>query len=111
MGWMSFLKRLRNWRAFDRWALEIAQRSQDSVWQQVKLRVMSMPLAEARGYVRARSLPIVQKTLSAVATGEPDVANLDRQALLLAASDQVASLILRNLPKVTAGRRPIGKAA
>ena len=111
MGWLSFVKRLRHRRTFDRWALEIAQRSQDSVWQRVQARAASMPPAEARGYIRARSLPIVQKTWALLAATEPGAGQLDRQSLLLAASDQVAGLILRNLPKVTAGRRPIRKAA
>lgn len=111
MNWHSFVARLRHRRVFDRWALEIAQRSQDLVWDRVQLRAVEMCASEARGYIRARSLPIVQRTMAAIAAVESAISDLDRHALLLAASDHVASLILRNLPKVSTRRQPIRKAA
>jgi hypothetical protein len=68
---------LRNWFQDDRTlralAAEAARRCETAVWQHVGPRASTMPLAEARGYVRARSAGIVRHQVELVLLGRPEL--------------------------------------
>lgn len=55
-------------------AADAARRCETAVWQQVGERASTMPLAEARGYVRARSAAIVERQVELALLGSPHVA-------------------------------------
>ena len=59
MSLFAFLTRSRD-RHIAQMAREIASQAQPSVWDQVRQRIFDMNLAEARGYVRARSAAVVR---------------------------------------------------
>jgi hypothetical protein len=69
MGIWNFLERRRTARKAAMLASEIAQRSVAPVLGRVKRRAATMRNAEARGYVRARSLEIVHREMAALQKG------------------------------------------
>ncbi|REK13009.1 MAG: hypothetical protein DWQ37_10315 [Planctomycetota bacterium] len=69
MGLWNFFSKRRNARKAALISSEVAQRSVGPVLGRVRRRAASMRISEARGYVRARSLEIVHRELSAVQKG------------------------------------------
>jgi hypothetical protein len=70
-------------------AAEAARRCETAVWQHVGARASTMPLAEARGYVRARSARIVRRQVDLVVLSRPELsatthARINEDALELA---------------------------
>ena len=88
MGLRAILK---SWFQDDRtlraMAADAARRCETAVWQHVGPRASTMPLAEARGYVRARSAGIVRKQVELVLLAKPDLAPKTRLRIQIEAHD------------------------
>lgn len=83
MGLRSFLQRwIRDDRTLRAVATDVARRCETAIWQQVAARASTMPLAEARGYVRARSAGIVRRQVDLVLLSRGDVAESSRTRIL-----------------------------
>jgi hypothetical protein len=82
-----------------RLAGEIADRSFDPLWARLNVLAMSMPHDEARGYVRARALPIVDAELCAAVRGKPLPAGISRAELFAQALDAVVIATVRELAR------------
>jgi hypothetical protein len=89
-------------RALDAAAREIADLCLDEVCRAVSERVFRMGLGEARGYIRARSMPQVRRHSPAVLNKLADLPAGWEPLVLSRAADCVAPLALR---RITA-RRP-----
>jgi len=64
MNWLTRIRTRISRRQVKRWAESIAERCWLRVWQRVADRVGEMPLAEARGYVRARAVAVVRRQVA-----------------------------------------------
>jgi hypothetical protein len=109
MGLRSILQR---WFGDDRTAralsLEAARRCETAVWQRVGDRATTMPLAEARGYVRARGAAIVRRQVELVLLSHPETSAVSRvQVLELALEAAVVRAVdvLRTRSVMPAPRR------
>lgn len=112
MGIWSFFERRRTARIAANLASEVAQRSIGPVLGRVKRRAGTMRNAEARGYVRARSLEIVHRELAAVQKGREKLAPATQTEIVSLATEAVMVRVLaelRNLPAES--RKPERKAA
>lgn len=94
-------------------AVELAKRSWPRIWERVQGRAASMTLAEARGYVRAHSAPIVQEMVTAALRNQPALES-QRAAIVERTTDEVLEQataeihrVLRNHPAA----RPAARAA
>lgn len=103
---------LRRWIGDDRTlrslAVEAARRCETAVWQKVGQRASTMPLAEARGYVRARSAPIVRRQVELVLVSQPDVVASRRSRVVEQALDAAvvrAIEVMRTRSAVPVARR------
>lgn len=92
MGIWSFLERRRTAKKAAMISSEVAQRSVAPVLGRVKRRAATMRNAEARGYVRARSLEIVHRELAAMQKGH---AKLDPTLQTEIVSQATEAVILR----------------
>jgi hypothetical protein len=81
-GFMGLRAILKSWFQDDRMlramASDAARRCETAVWQHVGPRASTMPLAEARGYVRARSAGIVRRQVELVLLGRPELSTPTR---------------------------------
>jgi hypothetical protein len=68
-------------------AADAARRCETAVWQHVGPRASTMPLAEARGYVRARSAGIVRRQVELVLLERPELAATTRLRIQTEAHD------------------------
>ena len=59
--WLQLLRDRTMLRQTKRQALAIANESQQAVWHRVQNSIYTMPIAEARGYVRARSAAVIRE--------------------------------------------------
>ena len=96
-SWLDTLSEVLGTRRVRVAAAEIAQASCHSLWEQVERRVRTMPLAEARGYVRAKSRPLIRSQVDRSlrldrGLGEWARTNLSRQA-----TDEVVELVVNVL--------------
>jgi len=66
MVWLErIVRRIKNVHLTDV-ALEIATRKRNTAWDRIAKRVVSMPVAEARGYIRARVASLVSDEVDRV---------------------------------------------
>jgi hypothetical protein len=106
MGIWSFLERRRTARKAAMLSSEIAQRSVAPVLGRVKRRAATMRNAEARGYVRARSLEIVHRELAALQKGREKLAPALATEIVSLATEAVIVRVLAELRSVPAEVRP-----
>ncbi len=59
--WLQLLRDRTMLRQTKRQALTIANESQRAVWDRVQNSIYTMPISEARGYVRARSAAVIRE--------------------------------------------------
>lgn len=88
MGLRAFLDRwFQDDRTLRALAADAARRCETAVWQHVGSRASSMPLAEARGYVRARGAAIVRRQVDLVLLSRPQLAEASRARITTEALD------------------------
>lgn len=69
MGWWHWMLRWAEGVDLETLANRLVKNSQEAVWQRVQSRIVDMSLAEARGYVRARSVGIIETGVGSLSTG------------------------------------------
>jgi hypothetical protein len=106
MGILSFLKRRRNARYAARAAKEVAERSYAAVLGRVRRRATTMRTAEARGYVRSRSLEIVHRELAAVHNGHIKLDPAIQTEIISQATEAVVVRVLAELRSVPKAGKP-----
>jgi hypothetical protein len=100
MGIFGFLARRRTARTVEQSAAEVARRSYQPVMDRVRRRASAMRIAEARGYVRARSLDIVHRELSALHGGKIPHDPATQTQIISRATDAVVASVLAGLRSV-----------
>jgi hypothetical protein len=112
MGIWNFFSRRRLARKAAEIASEVAARSVQPVLGRVRRRAVTMRIAEARGYVRARALEIVHRELAVLQKGREKLdPALQTEIVGQAVESVLASVMadLRSVPK--AARAPERRAA
>lgn len=87
-------------------AVEISNRCLPEVWQRVRERVAPMSLAEARGYIRARSLMVVRREVETATAHDATVAAYDRHELSDLVIERVVKLAVQETLE-SSRRRPV----
>jgi hypothetical protein len=92
MALFDFWSALFNTRYVGVVAAEVAQTAHDSVWTLVSVRVHTLGEAEAKGYTRARAMPVVQELAAEAIRQSPHLGDwaqtdLVEQSLKLLADD------------------------
>ncbi len=100
MGIWSFFTRRRQARRIAQAATEVAQRSYGPVMDRVRRRAGTMRIAEARGYVRSRSLDIVHRELAAIHGGKIPLDPATQTMIISRATETVVAGILAELRSV-----------
>jgi hypothetical protein len=111
MGIWSFLERRRTARKAAMISSEVAQRSVAPVLGRVRRRVATMRNAEARGYVRARSLEIVHRELAAWQKGREKLAPALTTEIVSLATEAVIVRVLAELRSAPAEARSAERRA
>jgi len=111
MGILSFFTRRRQARIIAQAAGEIAARSHEAVLSRVKRRATTMRVAEARGYVRSRSLEIVHRELAAVHNGRIPFDPATQTAIISQATEAVVIRVLAEMRAVPQAARPAQRRA
>lgn len=94
MEWKNLLAGLRVRGDLESLADQVASRSRTAAWNASHARALGMRLSEARGYMRAKSGPVLRAELAAVAAGRPELsAALQREVFELAGERLVKTLI------------------
>jgi hypothetical protein len=78
-------------------AERVAGRSRMAVWQRVKNDVATLAPVEARGYIRARALPIVKDETSRLIDQEGGRISRLREPIVSAATESLISTIIAQL--------------
>jgi hypothetical protein len=109
MGIFSFFARRRRARLIEQSAAEVAQRSYRGVMDRVRRRAATMRVAEARGYVRSRSLDIVHRELAALHNGKIPLDPATQTQIISKATDSVVASVLAELRSVPPAVKPATK--
>jgi hypothetical protein len=75
----------------------IAQCSQEAVWQRVNHRAGTMGLSEARGYIRARSAAVVALEVDRATVADAALSRDDAETLRRMAGEIVVSRVIREM--------------
>ena len=97
MGPLGIFSSGRNARLLADLSVEVAVRSQDTVWTLVSEQAPSLPPGEARGYTRARARQTLERHAKLVLRGYPEASQRLREQVLVSALDQVVSMVMRKL--------------
>lgn len=82
MHWSNLLRRLSGAARLEEVADQSAARARHAVWDRVKKQVGGMGLAEARGYVRARSAAVVHREIDRALQHDASLRGADRARLV-----------------------------
>ena len=86
-------------RKLEKTAVRVAERSLKAVWQSVQARLDHLSANEARGYIRARSIVLVNNEISAVVDARR-ISDARRRHILECALDQVVRDVLKQRTRV-----------
>lgn len=111
MGIFSFFARRKTARKAAQLAHEVAQRSFSPVLDRVRRRAATMRIAEAKGYVRARSLEIVHRELAALQKGREKLDPAVQTDVVSQATEAVIVRVMAELRSVPKAARPEGRKA
>jgi hypothetical protein len=75
-------------------AERVAGRSRQLVWQRIQHRIHSLPAAEARGYIRARSAAVIEDEIDRLIEQEGPKAAGNRDRISALASEMLMQSIL-----------------
>ena len=89
----------------------VAGRSHSAVWDRVERQVVTMQLAEARGYIRARAAEVIHDHVDAEHRRRPLSPLLRKDQLISHATDRVVSLIFRDLLNLSSQQGIVRRAA
>lgn len=78
-------------------AARIAAASHEGVWQRVAHRAGSMGLAEARGYIRARSAAVIVLEVDRATAADPGLSRDDAETLRRLTGEVVVSHVIREM--------------
>jgi hypothetical protein len=90
----NLIARLRGDARIAELAEEIANRAADGVRERVSLRLGALSVAEARGYVRARSAAVVRPMVDALIAGDSGIKSVWRSQLVEKATVEVSRRLL-----------------
>jgi hypothetical protein len=94
MDWKNLFARLRVHGDLEALADQVAGQCRSAAWNVSHARAVGMRLAEARGYMRTKSGPVLRTEVAALAAQRPDLpAALLREVLELAGERLVKTLI------------------
>jgi hypothetical protein len=111
MGIFSYFARRRTARLIEQTAADVAQRSYQPVISRVRRRASAMRVAEARGYVKSRSLDIVHRELAAIHNGHIPLDPATQTRIISRATEAVAASVLAELRNVPASAKPAKRLA
>ena len=86
-------------RKLEKTAVRVAERSLKAVWQRVESRLEHLSANEARGYIRARSLVLVNNEISAVVDARR-ISDARRERILDRALEQVVRDVLKQRKRI-----------
>jgi hypothetical protein len=90
---------------------KVANRSRSAVWERVSHRMHTLQGAEARGYIRARALAVIELETDLLITEEGLKAARHREQILRDASDSVIRLVLEQSQNIRRSKLPMRRAA
>jgi len=111
MAWHDLVKRWSRKSKLDSLADAIAVRKQFAVWEQICHRVGEMTLAEARGYVRARSACLVYAEVDATCRQQRRIDPVVRRQLIRLTADRVVEDAMDTLRHLRQQPMVVQKAA
>jgi len=92
-------------------AERVAGRSRQSVWQRIQHRINTLPAAEARGYIRARSAAVIEDEIDRLIEQEGPKAAGNRDRISALASEMLMQSILTTTHASRESRRGYRAAA
>lgn len=90
---------------------KVASRSRSAVWERVSHRMHALQGAEARGYIRARSLAVIEQETELLIAEEGPKAARHREQILRDASEGVIRLVLEQAQTSQRSKLPMRRAA
>jgi hypothetical protein len=111
MGIFGFFARTREARQVEQAAAEVARRSYTPVMERVRRRASTMRIAEARGYVKSRSLDIVHRELAAIHNGRIPLSPAIQTRIISRATENVVAAVLAELRSVPQAAKTPGRRA
>jgi hypothetical protein len=101
MPWSKLLARIRDARWLGQNVRPLTLDLAEQVRASLSFRVLAMPRAEARGYIRAKTTPIVRRTLGSVTAAHPALT----RELIARVADELTDRVARHvLDDVVRGR-------
>jgi hypothetical protein len=94
MPWSKLLARIRDARWLGENLRPLTLDLAEQVRSSLSFRVLAMPRAEARGYIRAKTTPIVQRALGSVTAAHPALATELVARVARELTDRVARQVL-----------------
>lgn len=89
-------------------ATEIAHRCLPQVWQRVRQNIVPMSLSQARGYLRARSLLVIDQEIATASAQDKTIAGYDQSELTDLVMERVVKLGLQETLE-SSRRRPVAR--
>jgi hypothetical protein len=93
MGWISLFTGSGRRERMQWIARQLAETCEADVWDRIERRIATMPLGEARGYVRARARSVVRRTVE-VYESRLTKGPADTDQLLASTTDHVVSRVM-----------------
>ena len=97
MQWLKLVPRWRNQQALRDASERLADQSRHIVWQRIGRQVGSMSVHELRGYIRARSLQIVQRQVDQLLLHDKSITESQRGQLVTLTCDALVNRIENQL--------------
>ena len=94
---VNYLRQLCAAKQIGRVAVDITRRSYPTVWNRVRARVFRMSESEARGYIRARALEIIETEIEALMKYAPRLDAWFRMSVRDRAIEEITGLILADV--------------
>lgn len=91
----AMISRMTGGRQLHSTAGTIAAQSLDSVWSRVRTRLPLLGINEARGYIRARAIPVIRDRLATMIESGNAPASRSEQLLAMAGEQVVGAMLQR----------------
>jgi hypothetical protein len=100
MRLLDQLQQLRRANRLAQLCRQVVGRSYAPVREAAETSAAKMPLAEARGYIRAKATPVLRADIKIVLQSEPDLGAWAREVLLEHASRHIVESVLKDVRRV-----------